>query len=379
MMESVKVIEVAMEIAFPPDLLEQVRSRFGTRPARDVAMSTSVGGIGPLLRERIVSQAERGVDVIGVTLLYENTWIQSWFDWGQLHLEKREVGSYAKEVLTDTGLTLALPMFDGTTEQVHVWQAPYGKAPVYFLECLPNTQIVYPSEEDAPPKQTNPAAWADELRYKQSWIVGRGALALAKAMAFQPDIIVQSETPTIFACHHLAFDAFHDDPFFGKTRYVFNDHTPLEYAHPVWPKPIITRLKLDTSGYVPVPGAPDRGDVDITRLLIGRVEGVFGVAQKHGRVMRAMHSLHDYSPKIEAITNGIYTDYWRADAYKTAAGLSDAALVKLRQTKKSELLDWVWRHYGLWHTWKDQVRGKGVVLWTRRITGYKRMDILWTL
>jgi len=39
-------------------------------------------------------------------------------------------------------------------------------------------------------------------------------------------------------------------------------------------------------------------------------------------------------------------------------------------------LDWVWRHYGLWHTWKEQVRGKAVVLWTRRITGYKRLDIL---
>jgi glycosyltransferase involved in cell wall biosynthesis len=42
-------------------------------------------------------------------------------------------------------------------------------------------------------------------------------------------------------------------------------------------------------------------------------------------------------------------------------------------------LDWVWRHYGLWHTWKEQVRNKNVVLWTRRLTGYKRMDLLWKL
>src|SRR5471032_209940 len=97
-----KVLEVAMEIALPPEFLETVFKRFGFRPTRDAAMSTSVGGIGPLLRERIMAQADEGVDVIGVTLLYQNTWIQSWFDWGQLHLEKRDVAVYLREILKET-------------------------------------------------------------------------------------------------------------------------------------------------------------------------------------------------------------------------------------------------------------------------------------
>ena len=33
----------------------------------------------------------------------------------------------------------------------------------------------------------------------------------------------------------------------------------------------------------------------------------------------------------------------------------------------------------LWHTWKDQVQGKAVVIWTRRITGYKRLDLLYAI
>src|SRR5437762_5639411 len=45
----------------------------------------------------------------------------------------------------------------------------------------------------------------------------------------------------------LALDEFHDDPFFAKTRYIFNDHTPMEYAHPVWSKETLARLKLDRS------------------------------------------------------------------------------------------------------------------------------------
>jgi len=371
-----KVIEIAMEIAYTPELIDAVRQRFGMRPARDVAMSTSVGGIGPLLRERIVGQARKGVEVIGVTLLYESVWIQSWFEWGQLHLEKREAAPHIREFLKDTGMTLSLTMFDGTMVTAKVWQASYDKAPVYFLDCPEITQVVYPSEEDAPPKHAHPGAWSEDMRYRHSWLVGRGALALAKALNFQPAMIVLSETPTIFGNHHLAKDEFQNDPFFANTRYIFNDHTPLEYAHPVWHTPVIEKLKLATEGYHRPAGWPDNGDVDITRLLIARCEGVFGVAQKHGRVMRAMPSLKDYADKIESITNGVLPDYWQAPEYTHSDQLSDQDLMKTRTLKKNELMDWVWRHFGLWHTWKEQVKGKGFVVWTRRLTGYKRMDLL---
>lgn len=340
-------------------------------------MSSSVGGIGPLLRERIVEQANKGVEAIGVTLLYETTWIQSWFDWGQLHLEKREVLPYVKEFLKDTGIQLSVKLYDDSVIQVRVWQLGYAKTCVYFLDCPPITHVVYPSEEDAPPKQPQPVVWADDLRLKQSWLIGRGTLALLKALKFQPDIIVQSETPTLFAHHRLVQDDFHDDAFFERTRYIFNDHTPMEYAHPIWPKSLITRLKMDTSSYSAPQGLEkDQGEVDVTRLLIGKVEGVFGVSKKHGDVMRKMPSLKDHASKIESITNGVYIDYWQAPEYKNAANLSDEELLKTQRQKKGELLDWVWRHYGLWHTWKEQVQDKTVVLWTRRITGYKRMDLL---
>ncbi len=374
-----KILEVAMEIALPPEILEAVSQRYGFRPARDAAMSTSVGGIGPLLRERLIGQAEEGIDAIGVSLLYHTTWIQSWFDWGQLHLEKREVLSYLREFLKDTGRDLSITFFDGATAKVHVWEVPYGKTKVYFLECPPITPVVYPSEEDAPPKHPNPHAWMEDIRNRQGWLVGRGALALAKAIDFSPDIIVQSETPTFFAHHRLVKDEFQQDPFFANTRYMFNDHTPMEYAHPVWSKRVIDALKVDVSSYVPVPGTPDRGDVDVTRLLVGAADGVFGVAQKHARVMRAMPSLKDYAGKIESITNGVHVGLWQDPGYRNTASLSDADLLKLKKSNKEKLLDWVWRHYGLWHTWKEQVADKGVVLWTRRITGYKRIDLLGAL
>jgi starch phosphorylase len=371
------VAEIAMEIAFPPAFLETVRARYGMRPTRDAAMSTSVGGIGPLLRDRIVAQAEAGLRTIGITFLYETTWIQSWFEWGQMHLEKRSVAPYLRELLKDSGIQLKVPMFDGTTAEVQVWQLDFGKARVYFLDSPPITHVVYPSEEDAPHRTPNPVAWGDDLRLKQSWLIGRGGLLLLKQLNIAPDIVVLSETPTLFGHPRLAKDELQNEPLFERTRFIFNDHTPMEYAHPVWSKDVQNRLKLDTSTYVPVPGAPkSREEVDVTRLLIGLCDGVFGVAEKHGRVMRAMPSLKDYGDKIESVTNGVSVDFWQSSDYRAAANLTDDQLLKLLDKKKAELLDWVWRTYGLWHTWKDQVRGKGVVIWTRRITGYKRLDLL---
>ncbi len=374
-----RVMEVAMEIALPPPVLEAIFKRHGYRPTRDAAMSTSVGGIGPLLRERIIAHGEENIETIGVTPLYQHTWIQSWFEWGQLHLEKRRVGMVLQQFLQDTSIDLSLTLFDGSVVKIHVWEAAYGKSKVYFLDCPEVIDVVYPSDEDAPLKHPNPAAWAHAARQKHSWLVGRGALLLAKALKFQPDITVLSETPTLFGHHKLAKDELQNDPFFASTRYIFNDHTPMEYAHPVWNKDMINTLKVDTSSYSWLPGNADLGEVDVTRLLIGICEGVFGVAQKHGRIMRAMPSLKDYAPKIEAVTNGIHVGIWQSPDYKDISQWTDADLLKLKKRKKDELLDWVWRQYGLWHTWKEQVQDKGVILWTRRITGYKRVDLLDTL
>ena len=374
-----KVLEVAMEIALPPAVLETIFRRFGFRPARDSAMSSSVGGIGPLLRERLMAQADHGVEVIGVTLLYQTTWIQCWFDWGQLHLEKREVRPYLHDVLTDSGIDLSITLFDGTLAKAHVWQADYGKTKVYFLDCPPLTRVVYPSEEDAPPKHPKPHAWSEEIRNRQSWLAGRGALALAKTLGFSPEIIVQSETPTFFAHHRLIQDEFQNDPFFANTRYIFNDHTPMEYAHPIWGRQTLSTLQVDTSSYVAPAGSGAHGEVDITRFLVATCEGVFGVSKKHGQVMRAMPSLKDYASKIDSITNGVHVDIWQAREYREGSTLPDTDLLRLKQSQREELLDWVWRHFGLWHTWKEQVADKGVVLWTRRITGYKRLDMLGSL
>ncbi|HNF59402.1 MAG TPA: glycogen/starch/alpha-glucan phosphorylase, partial [Elusimicrobiota bacterium] len=43
---------------------------------------------------------------------------------------------------------------------------------------------------------------------------------------------------------------------------------------------------------------------------------------------------------------------------------------------KEEFLEWLWRRALLWPHWAKKMRTHPVALWTRRITSYKRLDIL---
>lgn len=366
-----------MEMALPKDILDRVATRFGPEKARQCAMSTSVGGIGPLLRERVTSQGDAGINVVGVSLLYDTVWIQAWHEWGQINLQKHSVGPALRQILKPTDYAFEIPFFDGTNARVDVWEAAYGNSKVYFLDSPLIADMVYPGPKDSPRGTSNPSLYSHLHRLKQSWLVGRGALYLMKKMGHAPDIAVLSETPTFFGHHRLIKDELQSDPFFSETRYIFNDHTPLEYAHPLWDAETLETVKVDRSIYEKMPAwLSDKKLLDVTSLLVGVCEGVFGVAKKHERVMRAMPSLKNYAAKIKSITNGVRRQDWQAPEFEKGAQLSDDDLLRIKETKRNQLIDWAWRHCRLWPTWAEEAKKKWIVIWTRRITPYKRLDTL---
>ena len=374
---SLTVVEVAMEIAYSREVLEAVAMKYGGDRARACAMSNSVGGIGPLLKERIPAQAELGMEVIGVSLLYDSVWIQGFYQWGQIYIEKRKTGKHLREVLEDTGIEFSLEMPDHSHADIKVWKMGLGKGHVYLLDSPGIANVVYPGPEDAPHDHPNSVEWVENQKINQSWLVGRGALALLKALNKKADFIVQSETPTFFANHFLIMDAFQKDPFFDDTRYIFNDHTPLEYAHPVWNETQVQKARID-----PVYARDKKfwnsqnGTIDVTRLLIGVSRATFGVSKKHMQVMRTMPSLKGLEDKITSITNGVDVRFWRDADYADHKKLSDEELIALKEKKKAEMVEWVWKRYRLWVGWRAKVKGRCFVNWTRRVTTYKRFDVL---
>jgi hypothetical protein len=103
---------------------------------RELAMSTSVGGIGPLLKERVIAQGDLGADVTGISFLYDNVWVQKVKEGGEMVLEPTPIGDRLRSVLEYTG-ELSIHLYDGKDVTVKVWKAPdgtYGKGTVYFLD-----------------------------------------------------------------------------------------------------------------------------------------------------------------------------------------------------------------------------------------------------
>ncbi len=370
-----KLVELSMEIAFTPEILSSINQKFGQVSTRNVAMSTSVGGIGPLLRERIISISNLGVNVIGISLLYDKVWRQRWYTWGQLYLERIRVSDYIRQVLTEI-TTVDIKMFDGQIVQTKVWQAKYGNATVYFLDAPDINISVYPGKEDAPPGTEDNIAWLEITRRKQSWLLGRGMLALLKKLNLKPDYITLSETPTIFGHHALITDEFQNDDLFKDTKYYFNDHTPLEYAHPMWTIDTLKQVGIDGKYYKKLIEDKEQHKVDITQLLVSICDGVYGVSKKHGEVMRAMPTLKKFAKKIHTVTNGVSIDYWQCPKLRNNKTMSDEEIVAIKTVEKNELVHWIWFQYKLWSRWRDLAKQRPLILWTRRITSYKRMDVL---
>ena len=90
--------------------------------------------------------------------------------------------------------------------------------------------------------------------------------------------------------------------------------------------------------------------------------------------------MKDYAEKIQAITNGVSIAYWQAPEYAQAETLSDTQLLAVAEKENGIAGLGLAAHYGLWHTWKDQVQGKAVVLWTRlHYRLLQRLDLLWSI
>ncbi|MBV9080410.1 MAG: glycogen/starch/alpha-glucan phosphorylase, partial [Elusimicrobia bacterium] len=392
------IVEVTMEMALSGKAFERM-TELGIDHDMQVAaaMATSTGGIGPLLKERVIALGDLGAKAIGFSLLYEHVWVQKIekYDDGRpdrIWQEKVKVGDAFRKILEPAG-EIELPMAEQDehnparrpTVKVKVWKSPpgmYGKSTVYFFDNPQVADVVYPGNADAP-------GYMEGMRRMQNWIVGRGSLAMLKKLNVKPDITVMSEMPSTLSMHKLAEDDFTHDPFFKDTLYVFNDHTPLEYAHPHWDASSRTKMALRPRFYenqdLWVWNAQDREwEVDGTAMVINAADAVYGVAQKHGVVMRSFDLLKQFAAKIKAITNGVSGSYWPTDEFKdpdAVAAMSDPEIAGVKTRRRNDLFRFLEKRARMPQGWAERMiaAGKSIGIWTRRIVGYKRMDLFATM
>ncbi len=387
-----QIVEVTMEMALSEPIMSALETRLRQsgleeeaieHELRKAAMSTSVGGIGPLLGERVPELSNLGANVTAVSLLYNQVWVQKRRPDGTLSSEKEQVHPELRNVMEPAG-EVTIEMYDGTKISARVLKAPrgaYQQADVYFIDVpfLADTiwarsNVVYPGAKDVS------RANAELARFNQSWILGRGTLALMKILKRRPDLVIMSEASSMFAHHRVFRDSHSDDPFFDNTRYVFNDHTPLDYAHPKWSSQVLRLLRVDERFWgenLPVWDADGR--VDATALMINASDIVYGVAKKHAEVMRGMVGLRRLAEKIRHVTNGVSVE-WADREFRDlerVRAIPDEELIQMKRVRKAAMLHWLARRQGMDPGWAGRMlaENRPVGLWTRRIVEYKRLGV----
>ncbi len=387
------IFEVAMEMSLTPDLFKKLEAKSAEFQNSDnvswheimqrVAMGESIGGIGPLLSERFMKLADLGAKVYAVAPLYNQVYFQRVKD-GQFTIERLDSGKYLRSVLEDTKHTLHVKLYNGNVVHVKVWQSIYKNSVIYYLDAPEIFTVAYEKKEES------------EERTQQNWTLARGSLYLAKEFNIQPDIMIQSETPTVYANARLFSDELQNDPFFHNTIRIYNDHTPVPYAHPHLSLKRVQELLLrpmyylrfpskvtqggDGEYYVVPPETPleegGQATVDMTKVLIIASDDAYAVSREHKKVMQYMPVLRDVANLVSHITNGVLPARWQAPEFANADKMSDDELIAAKQAKKEILLNFVKDMLGKDDGWKERVAGLTVVRFMRRITGYKRFDLI---
>jgi len=387
-----KLVEATMEMALPGAAFELLQDKLHLPDGqmRAVAMSNSTGGIGPLLKERVIAEGELGADNYGYSLLYDEVWVQEEVPnndgTGKKHLEweKVSVGDDLRKILILDG-TLRLKMHNGQEVDVKVWKSPvgmFGKGTVCYFDCPEITTVVYPGKKD----HKGSAEAAEAQRLAQSWLLGRGILANLKRTIKEESprvVVIMSETPSVFADHRLFEDEFTNDPFFKNFIYIFNDHTPLDYAHPFWERVMLSLTKLMPQ-YFQNPSVWTWikvrdvmiNVVDVTAMVINMAHGVFGVAKKHAEVMKMMPLLRQFAGKIKSVTNGVSAAYWPHPDLRDFENQTDEQLLQHKENERQKLMHWLEKRGNMDEGWAEKMiaGGNPIGVWIRRLVEYKRAD-----
>jgi starch phosphorylase len=354
---------------------------------------TYSGGLGVLAGDHLRAAADAGLDMVGVTLLYRQ---------GYLDQRLSPEGAQGEEPITFSPDSALEPLpqqaridVAGVGVEVGAWRyvvtGQSGAVPVYLLDTL---------------RPGNPP-WAaaltgrlyggdDEYRLCQEVVLGMGGQGVLAALGHEVATFHMNEGHSALLALSLlravASDPDHpspDDIAAVRRRCVFTTHTPVAAGHDRFSADLVARvLGRGALHQLDALSAMDDNHLHMTKLGIGCSRAVNAVSRRHGEITREMFP----GVRIGTITNGIHAATWAAPA--TASLLDDrvpgwrgdnSLLRQVEQTvgldelahaharSKQALLDEVARRTG--SVLDPAVCTIGAA---RRATAYKRMGLLFS-
>ena len=233
-------------------------------------------------------------------------------------------------------------------------------------------------------------------RLKQELVLGVGGVRLLRALGFTLSRYHLNEGHAAFLAVELLhglpqFPVFADtsDDLYNPTRVrnhcIFTTHTPVEAAHDRFSYDLVARVIGDTFDLAGLKRLAGSESLNMTQLALSSSGYVNGVALKHAQVAGRMFP----NVAVRAITNGVHVGSWAHEAFTRlydqavpswahepelltrADQLSDAMVWDAHSHAKRELIENVRQITGV-----VMSPDKPILGFARRMTGYKRPDML---
>lgn len=359
-------------------------------------MHTYSGGLGVLAGDTARSCADLEIPVVFVTLVSRSGYLKQEIDANGRqvdHPDPWEPGGWTEPL----GAMITVPI-EGREVWVRPWLMPLTCP---LGHCIPilllDTDLEQNSPEDR--KITDALYGGDaEYRLKQEIVLGIGGVRLLQALGFSIHTYHMNEghaallgLQLLRQRRHHPEDVRPGEPVFDPAQVremcVFTTHTPVSAASDLFAYDVVEKVLGD---YIDIGELKTIGGTEalnMTRLALNLSGYVNGVAERHAETAHRMYPGY----QVRAITNGVHVQTWThrafARLYQSAFPhwahepevlslgdqLKDEAVWSAHQEAKRDLLYLVKKVSGVEMNADVPLFG-----FARRMTGYKRPDLLFT-
>ncbi len=369
---------------------------FSMEIALDPAVPTYAGGLGVLAGDTLLSAADLGLPMIGLTLLYRHGYFRQQLDATGNQQELPE--EWRPEELLEPVEPQVTVQIEGRDVRVRAWRwqirgAAGHVVPVYLLD----TDL----EQNLPWDRTlTDYLYSGDDRYRlcQEMVLGIGGVRLLAALGNGSiEIYHMNEGHAALLSVAIVEQRLAGRPLSAATRddldalrrhCIFTTHTPEPACHDQFPRELAERvLGRERAAALDRAGRFHNGLLNMTNLALHASHYVNGVGMRHGEVSRGMFP----SYPVRAITNGVHAVRWTSPPFaalydhhipewrrdnlylRYAIGIDPGEIAAAHAEAKRALLDEVREHSGVALDPKVFTIG-----FARRATGYKRPELLLT-
>lgn len=383
-----------------PFLADERVAYFSMEIALRSEIPTYAGGLGVLAGDTLRTAADLRVPLVGVTLVSRAGYFRQELDASgrqREHPAPWNPASWACPLDAKAAVHI-----EGRSVWIGAWLHVIesrlgGLAPVIMLDSdLP--------ENEASDREITHYLYGgdDAYRLKQEMVLGLGGVRILHALGFRVSEYHMNEGHSALLGLELLrrnayapADVRPGEPAYDlprvRARCRFTTHTPVEAGHDRFSYELVGRLFASgPAAPIALPLLRQLGGADalnMTRLALSLSDFVNGVAKRHAEVSRGMFPGYE----VRAITNGVHPDTWTAESFRAlydryvpgwtvepellvrADAIPEEALIEAHERSKRALIERVRAVTGV-----GLDAGKPILGFARRMTAYKRPDLLFS-